>query len=38
VLDDKPTRTPGEEGRRDLAIIEALYKSAETGKVTEVKA
>ncbi len=29
---NKQTRVPGEMGRRDLVIIEAIYKAAETGK------
>ena len=28
----RPTRVPGEEGLRDVRIIEALYRSAETGR------
>jgi len=28
ILENKPTRTPGEEGMRDVAIMQALYKSA----------
>ena len=28
----KPTRVPGEEGLRDVRIIEALYRSAATGR------
>jgi glucose-fructose oxidoreductase len=28
ILDDRPTAVPGEMGRRDLAIIEAIYASA----------
>jgi predicted dehydrogenase len=32
VRDGKPTRVPGEEGLRDVRIIEALYKSAATGR------
>lgn len=38
VRDDKPTRVPGEMGRRDMVIIEAIYRSAaEGGKQIEVK-
>ena len=36
VRDNKEPRTPGEGGLRDLKIIEALYKSAESGKTVEV--
>jgi predicted dehydrogenase len=28
ILEDKPSRTPGEEGLQDMKIIEALYRSA----------
>jgi len=38
VLDDRPSLVPGELGRRDMAIIEAIYTSARTGgQRTEVK-
>jgi glucose-fructose oxidoreductase len=37
ILNGKKSRVPGELGRRDLAIIEAIYKAAETGKRVEVK-
>jgi predicted dehydrogenase len=32
VRDGKPTRVPGEEGLRDVRIIEAIYRAAETGR------
>jgi predicted dehydrogenase len=32
IISDKQTRVPGEEGRRDVRIIEAIYKAAATGK------
>jgi predicted dehydrogenase len=32
VRSGKPTRVPGEEGLRDVRIIEALYRSAATGR------
>jgi predicted dehydrogenase len=32
VRQGTPTRVPGEEGLRDVRIIEALYRSAETGR------
>jgi predicted dehydrogenase len=35
VRDRKPTRVPGEEGLRDVRIIDALYRAAATGR--EVK-
>ena len=32
VMQDKESRTPGEEGLRDMKIIMAAYESAKTGK------
>jgi predicted dehydrogenase len=32
----KPTRVPGEEGLRDVRLIEALYQAAETGREVKV--
>jgi predicted dehydrogenase len=32
VRDGQPTRVPGEEGLRDVRIIDALYRSAATGR------
>ena len=32
VRQGKPTRVPGEEGLRDVRIMEALYRSAATGR------
>jgi predicted dehydrogenase len=32
VRDGRPTRVPGEEGLRDVRIMEALYRAAETGR------
>jgi glucose-fructose oxidoreductase len=38
VRDDLPTRVPGEMGRRDMVIIEAIYASAaQGGKQIEIK-
>lgn len=37
ILNNKKTRVPGELGRRDLVIIEAIYKAAATGKRAEIK-
>ena len=37
VREDRPTRVPGEMGRRDMVIIEAIYESARKGKRVEVK-
>ncbi len=39
VRDDLPTRVPGEMGRRDMVIIEAIYESAaQGGKRVEIAA
>ena len=32
ILENRPTRVPGEEGLRDLKIITAIYEAAHTGK------
>lgn len=32
----RPSRTPGEMGRRDVIVLEAIMKSAETGKPVEL--
>ena len=31
ILEKKPTRVPGEEGLRDITIIQAIYQSIKTG-------
>jgi predicted dehydrogenase len=36
VLDNKTPKTPGEEGLRDVRLIEAIYEAARTGKVQKV--
>jgi len=36
VLNDKPTRVPGEEGRRDQHIMAAIYESAASGKTIKL--
>ncbi|MBC7919831.1 MAG: Gfo/Idh/MocA family oxidoreductase [Ferruginibacter sp.] len=33
VRQNKPTRVPGEEGLKDVRVIEAIYRSIDTGKV-----
>jgi glucose-fructose oxidoreductase len=38
VLTGRPSIVPGEMGRRDMAIIEAIYRAAASGKREEVKA
>ena len=37
VRDNLQTRVPGEMGRRDMVIIEAIYAAAKSGKRVEVK-
>ena len=32
IINGKPMQVPGEEGLRDIRIVEAIYKSAKTGK------
>jgi glucose-fructose oxidoreductase len=32
ILNNKPMLVPGEEGLRDIRILEAIYKSAGTGQ------
>jgi len=36
ILENRPTRVPGEEGLRDMKIITAIYESARTGKVVSL--
>ena len=38
ILSNRETSVPGELGRRDLAIIEAIYTAAATGRRVQVKA
>jgi glucose-fructose oxidoreductase len=37
VRDNLPTRVPGEMGRRDMVIVEAIYQAAATGRRVEVR-
>jgi glucose-fructose oxidoreductase len=37
IMENRPSAAPGEMGRRDLAIIEAIYKAAATGERVPVK-
>ncbi|RMG67244.1 MAG: gfo/Idh/MocA family oxidoreductase [Bacteroidetes bacterium] len=32
IMEGKPMRVPGEEGMRDIRIVEAIYRSAQTGQ------
>jgi predicted dehydrogenase len=36
ILNDQPTKVPGEEGLRDLKILMAIYESARTGKAVNL--
>ena len=36
ILENRPTRVPGEEGLRDMKIISAIYESARIGKVMDL--
>ena len=38
ILDDKPVRTPGEEGVKDLRVIAAIDEAVRTGKTVRLKA
>jgi predicted dehydrogenase len=37
VLNNKPTRVPGEMGLRDIQILQAIYRAAETGQKVSTK-
>ena len=36
ILNDKPSRAPGEMGLQDMRIITAIYESAKTGKAIKL--
>jgi len=36
VIQNRQPETPGEEGLRDLTIIEAVYEAARSGKTVKV--
>jgi len=36
VMDDKPMRVPGEEGLRDMRVVEAIYKAIDSGDQEKV--
>jgi predicted dehydrogenase len=36
VMQDKQPLTPGEEGLRDLTIIQAIYQAAQSGKTVKL--
>jgi len=33
ILENRPTKVPGEEGLRDVKIMMAIYESAKSGKM-----
>ena len=37
ILQNKPTRVPGEMGLRDVQLLEAIYRAAETGQSVSTK-
>jgi len=37
ILTGSPSLAPGEMGRRDIAIVKAIYAAAASGQRTEVK-
>jgi predicted dehydrogenase len=37
VMNNQDPRTPGEEGLRDLLVMEAIYEAAKSGKTVKVK-
>ncbi|WP_426058170.1 Gfo/Idh/MocA family protein [Hymenobacter sp. B1770] len=37
ILNNKPTRVPGEMGLRDVQLLEAIYRAAETGQKVPIK-
>jgi predicted dehydrogenase len=36
ILENRPTRVPGEEGLRDVKIMLAIYEAAKTGKTVQL--
>jgi predicted dehydrogenase len=38
ILEDRPSRVPGEMGLRDMKIIAAIYEATNSGKSVELKA
>jgi predicted dehydrogenase len=36
ILQNKPTRVPGEEGLRDMQVIDAIYRSLASGKTETI--
>jgi glucose-fructose oxidoreductase len=38
LMSGRPSLAPGEMGRRDIAIVEAIYAAARSGQRVEVRA
>ena len=36
ILQNRPTRVPGEMGRQDVKILQAIYKAMQTGQRVEI--
>lgn len=36
IMENKPMRTPGEEGQRDMRVVEAIYKAIKSGDQVKV--
>jgi predicted dehydrogenase len=36
ILNRRPTRVPGEEGRRDVRIMQAIYQAAASGRTVRL--
>jgi predicted dehydrogenase len=36
IMNNKPSRVPGEEGLRDLKIVTAIYESIRTGQTVKL--
>jgi predicted dehydrogenase len=37
IKNNRPTRVPGEMGRQDVKILQAIYEAMRTGKRVEIK-
>jgi glucose-fructose oxidoreductase len=37
IMNKKPMLVPGEEGLRDIKIVEAIYEAARTGKQVAIR-
>ena len=36
IMQSKPVLVPGEEGMRDIRIVQAIYQAAQTGKTVKI--